>query len=128
MEGSGLAHLFENNYGKNTVNHIMDGKATSRALSCNYLVGSALRMILLELMPPTETNEWKLAGHLAAMEKCSTCLQQLGTLIMPKVGGLTFNLCWIQKKITHGSISLMKREFTVFDEQITFGLGYGQIQ
>ena len=26
-------------------------------------------MILLELIPPTETNEWKLAGHLAAMGK-----------------------------------------------------------
>ena len=32
MEGSGLAHLFENVYGKNTVNHIMARKAISKAL------------------------------------------------------------------------------------------------
>ena len=63
MEGSGLAHLFENVYGKNTVNHIMTGKAISWSLRFNYLVDSALRMILLELILPTETNEDEVDEH-----------------------------------------------------------------
>ena len=62
MEGSGLAHLFENVYGKNTEPHY-DWKAISRALRCNYLVYSALRMILLELILPTETSEDEVDKH-----------------------------------------------------------------
>ena len=62
MEGSGLAHLFENVYGKNTEPHY-DWKAISRALRCNYLVYSALRMIFLELILPTETSEDEADKH-----------------------------------------------------------------
>lgn len=68
MEGSGLADLFENVYGKNTVNHIMTRKVISRALRCNYLADSALRLILLELILPTERNEDEVDKHIEKLQ------------------------------------------------------------
>ena len=42
---------------------------------------------------------------------------------MSKVGGFTFNLCWIWKKITHSSIiSLMKKDFIVQRDEFWAGL------
>ena len=40
-----------------------DRKGDFKALRCNYLVDSALRMILLELILPTETNEDEVDKH-----------------------------------------------------------------
>ena len=48
MEGSGLDRLLEAVYAKNTVPHIMSGKAVSRALRAHFLVESALTTLVLE--------------------------------------------------------------------------------
>ena len=46
MEGSRLEKLLQQVFGTNTVNHMMSGKAISRALLEHYLMYSALYMIL----------------------------------------------------------------------------------
>ena len=55
MLGSGLEQLLEKVYGKNTVNHMLTGKAISRGLRGHFLVDSALRMILLQSIFPKAT-------------------------------------------------------------------------
>ena len=42
MEGSGLNAVLETIYGKNTVDHIITGKAISRAIRDHFLVDAAL--------------------------------------------------------------------------------------
>ena len=62
MQGSGLEQMLETVYGKNTVVHIMSGKAVSRALRGHFLVDGALRRKLLSYIigdELTETDEHK---------------------------------------------------------------------
>ena len=54
VEGSSLERLFEAVYAKNTVPHIMSGKAVSRALRAHLLVESALTCVLLD-----KCTSWK---------------------------------------------------------------------
>ena len=73
-----------------------------------------------EFVRAEESGNWQ--GHLAAMGKILNLFAATG-LIMSKVGGFTFNLCWIWKKITHSSIiSLMKKDFTVQTDEFWAGL------
>lgn len=48
MEGSGLKEILEQVFNRNTVTHIMSGKAIARALRGHFLVDSALHTVLLE--------------------------------------------------------------------------------
>ena len=57
MEGSGLERLLEAVYAKNTVPHIMSGKAVSRAVRAHLLVESALTCVLLEKCTSWKDNE-----------------------------------------------------------------------
>ena len=45
------------------MNHIMTRNSISRALRCNYLVDSAVKMILLELILLSKTNEDEVDEH-----------------------------------------------------------------
>ena len=48
MEGSGLERLLDPIYAKNSICHMMSGKAVARALRAHFLVESALTALLLE--------------------------------------------------------------------------------
>lgn len=50
MKGSGLKDLFEQIYPENSINHIMSGKAVSRALRAHFLTDAALKSLLLSLV------------------------------------------------------------------------------
>ena len=54
MKGSGLQEALETIYGPNAVNHIMTGKAVSRALRGHFLVESALVNKLMVAILPAE--------------------------------------------------------------------------
>ena len=49
MEGSGLERLLEPVYAKNSIYHIMSGKAVARALRAHFLEESALTALLEDL-------------------------------------------------------------------------------
>ena len=53
MKGSGLSEALQTSYGRNTVEHIMSGKAVSRALRGHFLASSALTTKLLKPIFPT---------------------------------------------------------------------------
>ena len=63
MEYSNLAQLFKNVYRKITANQIMTRKVILKGSRCNCLIDSALKMIHLEFMIPTETNEDEVDEH-----------------------------------------------------------------
>ena len=48
MDGSGIAELLETSYGPNSVNHMLSGKAVSRALRGYFLADAALNVKLLQ--------------------------------------------------------------------------------
>eukprot|EP00794_Sanderia_malayensis_P012470 gene12470-13758_t len=49
MKGSGIEELFAEVYAENSVEHIISGKAVSRALRAHFLVESALKCLLFEI-------------------------------------------------------------------------------
>ena len=58
MAGSGLSNVLETVYGKNGVEHMMTGKAITRAIRGHFLIDAALNMILLkELIPVMQDNQ-----------------------------------------------------------------------
>ena len=52
MEGSGLNVVLETIYGKNTIDHIIKGKAISRAIQGHFLVDAALNATLITQLFP----------------------------------------------------------------------------
>jgi len=57
MSGSGLEDMFRLNYGQDTVEHIMSGKAVSRAIRVHLLVDGALMINLLHMTLAEKQNE-----------------------------------------------------------------------
>ena len=57
MEGSGLERFLKAVYAKNTVPHIMSGKAVPRVVRAYLLVESALTCVLLEKCTSWKDNE-----------------------------------------------------------------------
>ena len=61
MGGSGLHELLETCYGSNTVDHMMSGKAVSRALRGHFIAEAALMTIICDSLSPdkniTQNNE-----------------------------------------------------------------------
>lgn len=53
MKGSGLSEALQTSYGRNAVEHMMSGKAVSRALRGHFLASSALTTKLLKPIFPT---------------------------------------------------------------------------
>ena len=56
MSGSGLEEALAEAYAKNTVPHIMSGKAYSRALRGNFLVEAAVMNLLLKMVVPEDSR------------------------------------------------------------------------
>ena len=54
MAGSGLSSVLECVYGKNAVEHILSGKAISRAIRGHLLVDAALHMNLIDILYPAK--------------------------------------------------------------------------
>jgi hypothetical protein len=50
MAGSGLAEVLERCYERNTVQHMLTGKAVSRAIRGHFLIESALSTLLIRLV------------------------------------------------------------------------------
>lgn len=57
MKGSGLEEALETVYGSNAVNHIISGKAVSRALRGHFLIEAALvNKLIHAILPLTEQD------------------------------------------------------------------------
>ena len=69
MKGSGLAELFEILYGEPTVCHMFAGKAVSRALRGQFLVGAVLITNLLRHLFPTDYIYFQEADELLTDEE-----------------------------------------------------------
>jgi len=54
MAGSGLTEVLELCYGSNTVNHMMSGKAVSRALRGLLMVDAALQVVILQMIAASD--------------------------------------------------------------------------
>ena len=63
MKGSGLEELLETLYGENAVQHMMSGKAVSRALRGHFLVEAALTNKLVSNFLPQKLKENELAEN-----------------------------------------------------------------
>jgi hypothetical protein len=65
MAGSGLEDIFELNYGRDTVVHMLSGKAVSRAIRGHFLVDGALmeKLIQSTLSPSDQEREATLHGY-----------------------------------------------------------------
>ena len=86
MKGSGIEELFNDVYAENTVQHIISGKAVSRALRGHLLAESALISILFEdteAVNIAEVNEFVSVLEKKSLEEIETFCQ---TPEVPEIG------------------------------------------
>eukprot|EP00794_Sanderia_malayensis_P018453 gene18453-20302_t len=63
MKGSGLEESLETVYGENAVQHMMSGKAVSRALRGHFLVEAAVTNMLVSNVVPQEPQKHELTEN-----------------------------------------------------------------
>ena len=78
MKGSGIEELFNDVYAENTVQHIISGKAVSRALRAHLLAESSLIFILfqdIEAVDIAAVNEFVSISEKTSLEEIETFFQ-----------------------------------------------------
>ena len=63
MENSGLTNVLEQIYGENTVQHMLTGKAYSRALRGHLIVDTALNTLIVDVLKLTVDSSTELLQH-----------------------------------------------------------------
>ena len=63
MKGSGISEALHTVYGSNAVEHMLSGKAVSRALKGHLLLSSALSSMLLSDLFPSRSHRIKIIQH-----------------------------------------------------------------
>ena len=76
MKRSGISETLETVYGPNAVEHILSGKAVSRALRGHFLISSALHSKLLSLFFSTQAERIELYAKVEEKEHQEDCINE----------------------------------------------------